>query len=76
MGILGQALGLLLVRITDMPCSALVQLFNGAILGMDMASAFVEFLAGKEFAGFVRAGIELGVKNQEDDEFAELHGLV
>ena len=41
-----------------------------------MANAFVEFLAGKEFATFNRVGIELGVRNQEDDEFAELHGLV
>lgn len=41
-----------------------------------MASAFLEFLAGKEFAEFVRAGIELGVRNREDDEFAALHGLV
>jgi len=41
-----------------------------------MANAFLEFLAGKEFAEFVRAGIELGVRNQEDDEFAEVHGLI
>ena len=41
-----------------------------------MANAFLEFLAGKEFAACVRARIELGVRNQEDDEFAEVHGLV
>ena len=42
-----------------------------ATLGMDMASAFVEFLTGKEFGAFNRAGLELGIRNQEDDEFAE-----
>ena len=41
-----------------------------------MASTFVEFLAGKEFGAFNRAGLELGVRNQEDDEFAKLHGLI
>ena len=41
-----------------------------------MAVAFLEVLAGKEFAEFNRAGLELGVRNQEDDEFAEVHGLV
>ena len=41
-----------------------------------MANAFLEFLVGKEFAAFVRGGIELGVRNQDDDEFAELHGLI
>ena len=43
---------------------------------MDMANAFLEFLAGKEFAAFIRSGIELGVRNSEDDEFAAVHGLV
>ena len=43
---------------------------------MDMANAFVEFLADKEFATLIRTRIELGVRNQEDDEFAEIHGLV
>ena len=47
-----------------------------SILGMDMANAFLEFLAGKEFAAFIRSGIELGVRNSEDDEFAAVHGLV
>ena len=41
-----------------------------------MANAFVEFLIGKEFAAFVRSGIELGVRNRGDDEFAAIHGLV
>jgi len=41
-----------------------------------MANAFVEFLAGKEFAAFNRAGLEFSVRNQDEDEFAELHGLV
>ena len=46
------------------------------VIGMDMASAFLDFLAGKELATFVRRGIELGVRNQEDDEFADVHGLI
>lgn len=41
-----------------------------------MANAFLEFLAGKELAAFVRGGIELRVRDQDDDEFAEVHGLV
>lgn len=41
-----------------------------------MANAFLEFLVGKELATFVRSKIELGVRNQGDDEFAEVHGLV
>ncbi|KAF9648219.1 class I glutamine amidotransferase-like protein [Thelephora ganbajun] len=49
---------------------------SGVTAGIDMSSAFLEFLAGKEFAAFVRGRIELGVRNREDDEFAELHGLV
>jgi len=40
---------------------------------MGVTSTFVELLAGKEFVAFTRpAGIELGVRNQEDDEFAEV----
>jgi len=62
MEILGPALGSLTAR--------------WATLGMDMASAFVEFLTGKEFGTFNRAGLERGVRNQEDDKFAGLHGLV
>ena len=46
------------------------------IIGLDMANAFLEFLAGKELAEVVRSRIELGVRNQEEDEFAEVHGLV
>ena len=45
-------------------------------VGLDMANAFLEFLAGKELAAAIRSRIELGVRNQEDDEFAEIHGLV
>jgi hypothetical protein len=43
---------------------------------MDMAVAFLEVLAGKEFAEFTRVGIELGAKNEGDDEFAAVHGLL
>ena len=44
--------------------------------GMDMANAFLEFLAGKEFATLVRARIKLGVRNQGNAGFAEMHGIV
>jgi len=36
-----------------------------------MVSAFVEVLTGKESGAFSRPGLERGVRNQEDDEFAE-----
>jgi len=49
---------------------------SGVTAGLDMASAFLEFLAGKEVATFYRTGIELSVKNQGDDEFAAANGLV
>lgn len=41
-----------------------------------MAVAFLEVIAGKEFSEFNRAGLELGARNREDDEFAAVHGLV
>lgn len=44
-------------------------------VGMDMAVAFLEVLAGKEFTEFNRVGLELSARNQEDDEFAAIHGL-
>ena len=43
---------------------------------MDMAAAFVEVLAGKEFAEFTRVGLELDAKSKEDDIFAVVHGLL
>lgn len=41
-----------------------------------MAVAFLEVLAGKEFAESNRAALELGARSQEDDEFAAVHGLI
>ena len=52
------------------------QPLNGMNTGMDMANAFLEFLAGKEFATLVRARIKLGVRNQGNAGFAEMHGIV
>ena len=43
---------------------------------MDMANALVEHLVGEEFAAFNRSGIELSVRDREDDEFAVKYGLV
>lgn len=41
-----------------------------------MAVAFLEVLAGKDFAEFTRVGLELGARGQEEDEFAATYGLV
>jgi len=49
---------------------------SGVSAGADMAIAFLEALAGKEFAEFNRTGLELGARKQDDDEFAVIHGLV
>jgi hypothetical protein len=46
------------------------------LLGQDMAAAFIEHLAGKEQSDKIRGIIELSVKNADDDEFAQWHGLV
>lgn len=54
--------------------SAYLTAHYGAILGMGVASTFIELLAGKGFVAF--AGIELGFRNQEDDGFSEIRGLV
>jgi len=75
MEIYGLAQGSLLVR-PHIRSHTFSRTPNGVIIGMDMASSFLEVLAGKAFAELVRTGIELGVKNREDDEFAEVHGLV
>lgn len=44
--------------------------------GMDMTAAFVEHLSGKEVSEFIRARIELSCRDQDNDEFAAVHGLV
>lgn len=49
---------------------------TGVIIGTDMAVAFLEVLAGKEFAEFSRVGLEVATRNQGDDEFAAVYGLV
>jgi hypothetical protein len=46
------------------------------MLGMDMGNAWLEHIAGKEVAAKARSVVELSAKGQEDDEFAEVFGLV
>lgn len=41
-----------------------------------MAFAFLESLVGTELATVFRGIVELSVKKEGDDEFAEFHGLV
>ena len=41
-----------------------------------MAYAFLEHLVGSEVANTVRGVVELSVKGRDEDEFAEVHGLV
>jgi len=45
-------------------------------LGMDMANAFMVHITNAEWAAKVRSVIELGVREEEDDEFAAIYGLV
>jgi len=49
---------------------------SGVTAGLDMTSAFIEHLAGKEKSDKIRGIIELSVKGASEDEFAEWHGLV
>ncbi|KAL0960244.1 hypothetical protein HGRIS_011876 [Hohenbuehelia grisea] len=49
---------------------------SGVTAGADMASAFLDFLVGKEQATIIRGIVELSAKAQDDDEFAEYWGLV
>jgi hypothetical protein len=44
--------------------------------GLDMTNAFMVHLVGEEIAAIMRAGMELRVAGQDDDEFAVIHGLV
>ena len=41
-----------------------------------MAYSFLENLVGTELSNAIRGIVELGVHKQDDDEFAEFHGLV
>ncbi|KAF9070230.1 class I glutamine amidotransferase-like protein [Rhodocollybia butyracea] len=49
---------------------------SGVTAGLDMANAFLEYLAGPESAKELGAVIEMRFKGAEDDEFASVHGLV
>lgn len=44
--------------------------------GSDMALAFISHLAGPKVARVIRGQIEVTELSQEDDPFAEFHGLV
>ncbi|EKM54248.1 uncharacterized protein PHACADRAFT_257967 [Phanerochaete carnosa HHB-10118-sp] len=48
----------------------------GVTAGTDMAYAFLEHLVGSEVSSVVRNIIELPVRSQEDDEFAEHYKLL
>ncbi|KII87073.1 hypothetical protein PLICRDRAFT_176870 [Plicaturopsis crispa FD-325 SS-3] len=49
---------------------------SGITAGMDLASAFAEYLVGKEHAVALSNGIEMDARAQDDDPFAVVHGLV
>ncbi|KAI0093097.1 class I glutamine amidotransferase-like protein [Irpex rosettiformis] len=49
---------------------------SGMAAGSDMAYAFVKHLAGYEVAEFIRGLVEFSAHEQDDDEFAEFHGLI
>lgn len=49
---------------------------SGVTAGADMGYAFLTHLVGKEFAEMVRGIVELSVHKEDDDEFADVYGLV
>jgi len=49
---------------------------SGITAGTDMASAFLEYLVGAEITKSIRGVAEVSVRQQDDDEFAEMYGLV
>ncbi|KAF7353880.1 DJ-1 protein-PfpI domain-containing protein [Mycena venus] len=49
---------------------------SGVTAGSDMTLAFVEHLASAQAARFIRGMVEIPEVTQEDDPFAEWHGLV
>ncbi|TDL26224.1 class I glutamine amidotransferase-like protein [Rickenella mellea] len=49
---------------------------SGVVAGLDMANAFLIHLVGEDMARIVRERVELRASSQDDDEFAEVHGLI
>ncbi|KAL1728799.1 class I glutamine amidotransferase-like protein [Schizophyllum commune] len=49
---------------------------SGVSAGMDMANAFVKHLAGPDVAHIIANVIEMRARGADEDEFAEVHGLV
>ncbi|KAJ6622817.1 class I glutamine amidotransferase-like protein, partial [Mycena sp. CBHHK59/15] len=49
---------------------------SGVSTGYNMALAFVEHLVGKKAARVIRGGVEVPEVKDQDDPFAEFHGLV
>ncbi|KAJ7099187.1 class I glutamine amidotransferase-like protein [Mycena epipterygia] len=49
---------------------------SGVTAGSDMALAFVEHIAGRQVAQYIRGGIEIPEVTEKDDPFAKFHGLV
>ncbi|KAJ7684361.1 class I glutamine amidotransferase-like protein [Mycena polygramma] len=49
---------------------------SGVTAGNDMALAFIDHLVGPRAARFIRGAVEIRETTQDDDPFAEFHGLV
>ncbi|KAJ6499011.1 class I glutamine amidotransferase-like protein [Mycena sanguinolenta] len=49
---------------------------SGVTAGMDLGGGFLDHLVGKELGLAMRSFIELGMKEEDDDDFAAYHGLV
>ena len=49
---------------------------SGVTAGSDMGYAFLQHLVGNDIADFIRGIVEVSVRKQDDDEFAEYHGLL
>ncbi|CAL1707192.1 unnamed protein product [Somion occarium] len=49
---------------------------SGVTAGIDMAHAFLKHLVGDETTNVIRGIVEVGVRDADDDEFAEFHNLI
>ena len=49
---------------------------SGVTAGGDMGFAFLQHLVGDEIANFIRGIVEVSIRSQDDDEFAEFYGLI
>lgn len=55
--------------------STTIKANHAVFQGLDQANAFLQHLVGEKIAKQIRGFIELSVRKEGDDEFAEFYGL-